>query len=238
MAVERAQNQLQEKRRGQEESEASVDERAGLIGNGNRLAPGARGGRGDQQERGEDELGEDAVNDGPHDARSQHRTILRKGEVAGDARAAEVTLEADRQQRHNRQRPEPALAFAAPDDHHEHQRRRAHQHPVEAMGMLVEDAALHLAHRIEQHVVAEGIGPVRDGESGLHARHETAGDEEEKDRHRRDDREERGRRRKRRSLRSGTITGWESTPSMRWVVLCQSRTWSCHRSNCAWTSSR
>ena len=58
--------------------------------------------------------------------------------------------------------------------------------------VLVVDAAGHARQRVEEHVVAEGIRPVGDGEAGLAAGHDAAGDQEQEGGRGRHGREGRG----------------------------------------------
>ena len=130
------------------------------------------------------------MHDRERGARGERHRIGLDRESAGDAQAAEQALDADRDQESSREAAHPSARILAPHHHIEDERGHADEHAEQAVRVLVVDAALHLAERIEQHVVAEGVRPVGNREAALEARHEAAGHEQDEDGERSDHREE------------------------------------------------
>ena len=131
---------------------------------------------------------------------------LAGGEFSGHSEAAHQSLYADHDEDHDREHPDRRPTVVPEDHHQEGDRGDPDQHPVEPVGVFVEDPALHLRERIEQHVVPEGVRPVRHRQPGLHAGDQPAADDQHEDGRRRDEREE-----ARRGDRHGSIRAESSS---------------------------
>jgi hypothetical protein len=102
-----------------------------------------------------------------------------------DAKAADHALRDDDRERDQSQHPQPAAA--RPQGGGQGDREQADEGTEQTVRVLVEDAAHHAGPREEEHVVAEGARPVRDGEGRPCVRDQAAEHDEHDGRGRRRD---------------------------------------------------
>ncbi len=145
---------------GRQEGEAPQQE--GFGGWGRRSGPGGR--REERQAHGETEerLGEGAVDD--------RNPALRQE----DPQPAQHALENDGEQGHHSEPAEPAPPLGQPERHRQRNREEPDGSAQQAVAVLVEDSADHLRRGVEEHVVAERRGPVRDRQGGARVGDEPA----------------------------------------------------------------
>ena len=109
----------------------------------------------------------------------------RQGNIfLGDAQPAEKSLNGHHQQIDDAKRAHPAALIEHEHGDRDGDGRHADEHAVQPMGVLeiFLVVLLHFFEGIQQHVVAEGGGPIRNRQAGLPSRDQTACDQQQQHR--------------------------------------------------------
>ena len=141
--------------------------------------PCARQEYGQCDQQAEEHLADNAVDDGDVDVGCHDAGVRAHGEETGHPQAAEDALDGDECQCGPRGCLDPARPAVSLHGEGQHQCGQADQRAEQAVGVFVIDTAGHAAERVQEHVVAEGVGPVHDGQPFLRTGHQAAGDDQQ-----------------------------------------------------------